>query len=372
MSKSSHSNGPQLLGHIYQLDMALYEFLKVFEENATIRIEWYGDFNINDDGIIISAEVKEHLTSKKLTDKSEDLWKTIDCWIEAFRDNEDSYFCLYTTDELSQGSIAYYLSEGSVNVDEAIRVMDKCSSEGGKKYECYLSLSEEEKTRLFHNARVYPSQPNATAMDQELKKAVSIAPLEYQDNLISLIRGAWVKQVVESLENGSSTITRDIFNTIIRRYIEERNAKTLPIYTDQVLTEEVKELIFWKQLELINSTENRKNECAIMYLTAENHKNRWLSELLTDEKELEQYENALISSWRIMRMHTTGKLKSDADEKEKRVAGMDLLEKMEEKPIPIRSRVIDDKIYCGYLQILSNEKKMGWHPDYLKLLEDNQ
>ena len=53
-------------------------------------------------------------------------------------------------------------------------------------------------------------------------------------------------------------------------------------------------------------------------------------------------------------------------EEQKVNAGKELYKKLMDKDIPIRSNLNDNTISRGSYNGLSNELKVGWHPDYKK------
>jgi hypothetical protein len=368
MEGSKHSNRLQLLGHLYQLDVALYDLLYNNEPETVVRIEYYGDFNIGTDGKFVSTEVKEHFKKGNLTDNSEDLWKTIDCWIAAYRNNGANQFRLITTHSLPENKIAYLLSPQGYDPVEAVKRLDSVSKGDNKRYECYKSLSEIEKRDLFSKARIYGDNPSPPDMIKEIKPLLGQYPPDLLDEILSVVDSWWSRMVIRTLSDESSYIKRSELNSVISRFLQGKIEKTLPVLKEQPFDEAVKDRIFWKQLELIGVSQTRMSSCAVNLLTTESSISKWMSDFLITDKEMDEYKDRIKKSWGVKYHRTLDHLGDHPDEGAKRAAGKGLLDEMEKDPRYIRS-LQDDMIYNGFCHIMSDEMKIGWHPEFDSLLE---
>lgn len=371
MEGSKHSNELQLLGHLYQLDVALYEFLKSNNPDTVMRIEYYGDFNQKVDGKTISSEVKEHICEGSLTDKHVDLWKTIDCWISAYKENHDNQYCLFTTYSLPSNSISFYLSPQGYNPTKAIKIMDDCSKTDQDKYTEYKSLSEFEKQDLFSKVKIYGNHPPPSEILGRLKTLLGAYPGNLQEELLAIVRSWWSETIIKTISERRRDIKKSDLDIIIRRFLESKIQETLPVMEDEPFNEAVKNRVFWKQLELVDSSPRKMTSCAISLLTTESCISKWMCDFLITDEEINTYKNYIKSSWNNKYIQMMDDLEENSDEVAKKAAGRNLLKEMDGDPRYIRN-VQDDKIYNGFCHILSDQKIIGWHPDYESILDGDQ
>ena len=132
----------------------------------------------------------------------------------------------------------------------------------------------------------------------------------------------------------------------------------------------VKDRTFWKQLNLIGANDERKNMCALNCLIAEATFSKWINDFQISSNEYENYEDGVISQWEIKRCQILDSLPEHPDDDVKKTAGLNILHTMENNPKYFRYNFTDERIYHGFCHMLSDEKKIGWHPYFKELLGD--
>lgn len=128
------------------------------------------------------------------------------------------------------------------------------------------------------------------------------------------------------------------------------------------------------QIRLVGGGDSRVQHAALARWRARSQRDRWLSDSVGVAEDLRRYDQHLIEYW-----HTRhGPLRDDCaalDDGEKRRAGLDLWEwafhQAPKAVPPPRPRWTADFLTQGSYQQLAEEVLVGWHPDFLALLESD-
>ena len=147
----------------------------------------------------------------------------------------------------------------------------------------------------------------------------------------------------------------------------------MPIDNEIVLAtineEDYQHRTFFKQLKMIEINDTSIYYAILNYFRAFERRSKWARNDLLLVGELDRYENQLIEKWHIRFARMEGKIGKKATEKEKISAAKLLYEWMEDFSIPIRTSFDDSFLTSGSYQILSERKRIGWHPDFEELLK---
>ncbi|BCZ45804.1 hypothetical protein psyc5s11_18710 [Clostridium gelidum] len=103
---ATNDNTLKTLGFIYQTYIGLIKCLEM-KENDTVVIENLGDVTkISAKGNSEQIEVKHHLESKSISDRSDEIWNTVWNWYNNFDEYKNiDEFILFTTANLSDNSV---------------------------------------------------------------------------------------------------------------------------------------------------------------------------------------------------------------------------------------------------------------------------
>ena len=85
--------------------------------------------------------------------------------------------------------------------------------------------------------------------------------------------------------------------------------------------------------------------------------------------ELDKYETRLIEEWETFCEQMKDELGQDTAESAKREAGRRLYRWAEVSLIPIRPRVDEPFVTRGTYQMLADDLRVGWHPEFLERLD---
>lgn len=389
MTISKYSASAPLLGYLYQCRLALLETLKRLKDSPDINvsIETLDDVVFETEGSATEViQVKHHISRKaQLTDASTDLWKTIRIWCDLFSEGlveEDSVFYLMTTEKSAEKSAARCLSIECRNIEEAEKILlqtcqistNQSNKEG---YQKYISLNSNQRRELLSKVYVLDSIPLSNELDTILNKELwGHCDRQYAVQFLQYLEGWWFQKIVSGLD-GSKAVEVNITGVEVDAQLaslrEQFKFDSLPVHQDIISAnpdvELFKEWLFAKQLRLINISESRVHRAVKNYYKASEQRSRWVRESLLVDNDLELYDDKLIEEWEIRFDQAKDSLPKNPEESDHITSGKGVFGWAEaEVQIPIRSSCQELFITRGTYQILSNDLRVGWHPEYKRRL----
>lgn len=384
------SAGDPALGYLYQVRLALLlalERLPQEEDGFFVYLETLDDVVFKSKGTPAELlQLKHHKKKdKNLTDRSEDLWKSLRVWIEGRKSKaipHNAKLFLITTRCAGKRSLVQYLLKENRDETEAINRLRKIvTPEESKKqkklrrnekiYELFRNLKPEEQTELVHSITIFPDTPNITDLDRKLQSCIYyIAPRDHQKSLLEGLEGWWYRRSIQCIDDPSLfRIYSGEIDSKIKDLREEYHTDSLPIYEDIFGTEvdksEYEKSIFVEQAKLAKISEKRILTAIRDYYRAFEQRSRWLREELLYISDLEKYERRLKEQWEIAFDRITDELGVEAAESAKIKAAKKIYAWMEDQDYPLRPRMQESSsITRGSFQILSEKLDIGWHPDF--------
>ncbi|MBC9798631.1 ABC-three component system protein [Sinomicrobium weinanense] len=378
------------LGYFYQIKYALLILLSQSKEldNPKIRIENLDDIEIEDINNLQLLQTKLHIKNKaNLTDSSVDFWKTVRIWSEYINDGtielDTTIFNLITTEEIPSSSVLHkFKSNITLDSDalEVIKKLDKISIESTNKtnekaYLAYQSLSLDNKKSLVKRIRILDNSIGITEINDRIKKELIFSTYPSTiDAFLEILEGWWFRKSIDNLTSQIDFISASELQLKIANISDSFQADNLPNHfpvqleiTDEDV-ESLKERNFLKQLELINIKVNSKTlKRAISdFRRAFEQRSKWLRLDLLNPDEEEEYDLKLHDYWKnifdIMCDQTEDKSLEELVE-----LGREFYIGQFAKTCPqikIREKFNQDYLTRGSYQMLSDSKKIGWHPNY--------
>lgn len=388
-SISKYSAAPSLIGYLYQCRLALLESLRRLKTNPclAVSIETLDDVVFEDRGTPKEIlQVKHHVNHKaSLTDSNNDLWKSIQIWIDLHQNGvapSETIYCIMTTAEAPEGSAAYYLRSMTRDMDTAekklIQIAQKSKNKNNKQVYCsFLSMSEDLRHELLESVFIYDNCPQCDDLDQQLQEELYYACQRPKiEQFQTYLEGWWFQRILKSFyADQPQPIIAEELDSHINELREQFKSDALPIYdelktatVDQELYQHYK---FVHQLNLIGVKSRRISNAVNNYYRAFQQRSRWVREDLILTGDIEDYENKLIEEWEIRFEAMREEIGDDAAEKEKIKAAREIYAWVEQDAnFPIRKRCHEEFITRGSYQILSDELKVGWHPEFTSRLAD--
>ncbi|MGF7077721.1 ABC-three component system protein [Mucilaginibacter sp. UYCu711] len=390
MTETDFSAKEPSLGYYYQLRLGLYLILKAkAKPKSIIKIENLDDIVIEDVDTMDLFQTKLHINSiANLTDASPDFWKTIRVWSENIKngyvDVKNTVFTLMTTAAIGTDSFIENLKTidelrdtGSIQKAMLKIASESTSVANAKGYAAFQSLTEDEQFDLINNITVLD---NSLSIDQALTSIQ--AELRYSthpkklDSLIERLEGWWFQLCILLLQDKIDHISLEEIQIKIAGINDSLKDDNLPddfanpIEIDEESLEDYQDKLFVSQLKLIAVKSNMLRSAINDFHRAFKQRSKWLREELTSVDDEELFEKRLEDHW----SNIFAMIKDDCegmDEASLQKIGHDFYKKFyieKVPPIKIRERFTSEYLTRGSCHILSDKKKIGWHPNYTDLL----
>jgi hypothetical protein len=387
--KSEFDASASMLGYLYQIRFGLYLSLKKLldvddPEQFNISIEILDDVAFDNKGTAIELlQTKFHGRPGNLTDRSPDIWKTIRVWIDAINNGNtilgSTTLTLVTTQSLPANTIAYFLStESGRDTAKALELMldistgDNATNKKG--YTAFQSLSEVQKKAFLNDIYVVGKSDNLMQIRSKIcRYGRQYVASEWVDAFVDRIEGVWFKWCIEALsQNPSGVINMGDIQDFADKIRPEYTTTNLPAeFTDvlpDILEIDKDTRNFVQQLRLFNAPKRMTEQAIVNYFRAFEQRTKWASDGLLDPGELSKYDRRLSEQW--VEHQSFLELMSDIEsEQDKRRYSAELYQKcLQNGVVPIRKNFLEAYIAKGSYHILSDQLKIGWHPDYLEML----
>jgi len=378
------------LGYFYQIKYALYVLLTNARdlESPKLRIECLDDIDIEDVNSLKLFQTKLHIKGKaNLTDASVDFWKTIRIWSSHITnkliDVDSTIFNLVTTECIPETSLLHKLKiqfqtdlNSDTITDKLNQIALSSQNQTNKEaYKIFLNLPLDIKKKLIKNIRIIDNSISIDEIDSKIKKQLIFSTYPtHLDAFLEILEGWWFKKSIENLTSKIDFIDAGELQLQIANISDYFKADNLPNhFPDQMEVsdddvESLKEKKFIKQLEIVQINLNSKTvKRAISdFRRAFEQRSKWLRFQLLNPEEEEEYDKRLEDYWRnifdIMCDEAEGK-----GQDELMTLGRNFYVEQFAKNCPqikIREKFNEDYFTRGSYQMLSDTKKIGWHPKY--------
>ena len=375
------------VGYLYQCRLALLCALRKARrgEEFLLRLETLDDVVFEAQGGPAELlQTKHHLRgSADLTDASPDLWKTLRVWSERFGSGAilpTTSLYLITTSSAPECSAASYLRERGRDVDKALERLRKTAQTSSSQtnrqaYEAFLALGRPKQLELLEAIYIIDASPSILEIDRSLAEEIRWAvERKYTESFLRRLEGWWFRRAVRLLcdPNEPGVLSQE-FEAEIDALREQFKPDALPIDED-IITATIdasgyQDAIFVQQLRLAGIGPKRVLAAIRDYFRAFEQRSRWLREDLLFVGELERYERRLVEEWELVFERVREELGQEAAEEAKREAARKVYEWAESAVFAIRPNVTEPFVTRGSYQILSDQLRVGWHPNFLERLQ---
>ena len=376
-----------MAGYLFQCRLALLLGLQMTSRkpNGHISIEKFDDISFDNDdiaGCLIQA--KHHVVSKSLGDKSVDVWKTFRIWISQFKEGmlsaSDIRYILITTAKAAEGSAVSYLRPGSTQESrdkaklllvKAARSSENSTSMAGR--EAFLALNDDEIDMFLSRVDIIDKHPNLIDVMAEIEGLLVMLSPDHVSTLATYVEGWWLGVVGKCLiEDGSATIP--IQNIIIKAN-EIGNmfkADTLPVDEPssldvRIYSVEEEENTFVRQMRMVELSESAIRLGVQDFYRASAQRSKWARENLLLDDEASKYDAGLKDRYARKCEAEYDANKVDT-ENEQKTLGRKLCLWASQQSIGFRN-VVEVWITAGSFHGLADRMEIGWHPEFVKLLE---
>jgi hypothetical protein len=326
-----------------------------------------------------------------LTDSSVDFWKTIRIWanniIEKRVDANQTIFNLITTEKTSKSSFIFNLLnrvKTEKQVVEIIRSMDGIATTSTNEtninaYSEYLKLNHEQKKALIKNIVVVDSECDIDEITLKLRAELAFSsPPNQIENFQEILEGWWFQISIDHILGNKDCITFQELQYKVSDIRDSFSLDNLPNHFGiqlEISDQEAKDLkdkTYLKQLEIItiNISSNTAKRAISDFRRAFEQRSKWLRLELLSPDEQTKYDNRLYDHWKNLFDILQDECEDEELEKVREIGKKFYLNSfMKNCPqIRIREKFNEDYLTRGSFQILSDNMRIGWHPNYKDLL----
>lgn len=388
-SGSPFSAADAALGYLYQVRSALRWALHRLktESEFLVSLETLDDVTFETTGgnVVDLLQTKHHRErTASLSDASPDLWRTLRIWFEGHASGQippTANLCLVTTGIAADDSAASRLRAWSRDIAAVQHALDAVASSSTNQknktaYEVYLKATAIERAAILDKVLIIDAAPSVQDLDGELRQEVYWATgREHHTAFLERLEGWWLRRVLRQLTNAGDRIGSIELEAQMSDLREQFKQDALPIDDDLLefaLDDATKAAhensTFVRQLEIIRAGKRRIAAAIRDYYRAFEQRSRWLRDDLVVDLDLHKYERRLTEEWELvfeaMRDNLGDPTATDAQE----AAARSVLEWAEHATVPIRPSVTEPFVTRGSFHILSDEVRIGWHPEFRERL----
>ncbi|MFI1358166.1 ABC-three component system protein [Streptomyces sp. NPDC020898] len=376
------------LGYLYQLRMALL----VCVEHLQTGFDWTVAIEAGDDIETVRGastdwwQLKHRAPGTRMTDASSDLWKTLRIWATAVSgqqiDLERANLFLLTTGIAPEGTVGSYLAPsragGPRNEAKALTLLNAARGNSAAKsptalanFAAWDALDQDQRLNLLKRIQVLDEADNIMkAGDQLQGRAALVVGHAHAQAFLQRLEGWFFQRCIAHLAGkGSGPVTGVEFDDVFDQRRNQFRPDNLPIDADVVdLTGEVTEhteKTFVRQLTLAGIGNRRIRMAVRDYVRAYEQRSRWSNENLLRPGELGNYERRLVEEWERRFNVMVDDLGEDAAETEMRAQAKKIYAWVEQDArTRIREGCDEAFVTTGSYQMLADEQRVGWHPDF--------
>ena len=381
------------LGYFYQIRYSLFLLLSNRAiQNPLLRIESLDDIEIQSPDKTEIFQTKLKLKSKaNLTNSSVDFWKTIRVWADNINNQrvepEKTIFTLITTEKVSNDSFLKVIRDelkSDAIVGSIISQMDAITTTSTnetikKAYDEYLKLSIENKKALIKNIHIIDAAYDIAQITEKLKSELAYsAPYNQIDSFLEILEGWWFQIAIEHLIGNKECINSKELQSKVSSIRDSFSQDNLPNHFGKQLeisdqeVKDFKDKTYIKQLEIIsiNLSSNTAKRAISDFRRAFQQRSKWLRLELLSPDEQTEYDEKLYDYWKNLFDIILDECVEKEIEQIREIGHKFYLNQFAKTcpPVKIREKFNEDYLTRGSYQILSDNKRIGWHPNFKDLL----
>lgn len=381
-SRSSSASGPAA-GYFYQLRYGLLRALQLHKRYPTGRIiiETIDDVTFVGDGLQIDSQLKHSIDDGTSLNKfNPGVWRTFAIWLDRMAGGlaEEHEFHLVTTAEIPPDDPLEKLAPGSdvLSVETALTELEAAAAQSTnlaseKDRDRFLGCSAGERLSLLRRVRVVTNSSSVSAISGDIETEIHFAceptqKTEFRNDL----EGWWIGRVLDAWKasKGSVVELEEVGGRV--SYLRERyQPSALPIdVPDEECGDLMEERVFVQQLRLVTDSERRLKNAQKSFLRCATQRSKWVREHRIDPTELDDFDATLCERWEAEHAGAVDRLPKEPTDDDKKGVGREVLRWAETSEVPIRSTK-STFLTSGSYHALSDNMRVGWHPDFQALIE---
>lgn len=376
---AKHTAPGQYLGYALQPVRLCYHLLSC-PPGSNVSLEALEDVAVHlPSGRVILEQMKSALSHQNpLSDWAPDFWKTIGYWVSSGAAADPRYeFRFYVTpikvaglpQLLSDAASQAQVHEATAAIQTALMALKKKVPACMPDLKRFLEMPDANRVSFVKRLTVINDADPVEPVRARL--GVAQAPAVLQAVCQASI--GFAKEEVDALLRlqQPGVIASDKFLTKVRAYAQKVNLPGLLVSVgDPPGQEEVSSLLwkrptFIRQLELINATRDESIRAISDFLRAAADKADWAEKGLVFGPSFEEMDDQLLASHNAI----SGEIGLTQAHHQPADRGRLVYFRCTQIQAPVEGRTVPGHFVHGCLNELANHPRLGWHPDYGKLLD---
>lgn len=250
---AGHTAAPMVSGVILQLERGLYHLSKAGADEA-VAVELVDDISVHRDGKTVTQEQDKKSISQNarlLGDRSKDLWRTLQIWVDGFRENGS--WCrtyLIVTNTRPTGAVVAALRSSAAQGNRSVQIVQALRQAGAGKarrsgklsqiqrvIDDVLSLGDDALADLANRIELV-EEFDVTAAKIEIANGFGIDPGVDRDLVLYSLSGWFAETLKQAWERGKpGVVTREaclnqcsvIERSVLRRRLVPRPASEIRV-----------------------------------------------------------------------------------------------------------------------------------------------
>lgn len=373
------------VGYLYQCKYALVASLERMDGTPLlVEVETLDDVTFPADSSPLELlQLKHHQGEQPpdLTTTSRDVWSTLRVWasrLVAGDLTEDARLYLITTAHCAEGSAPAMLRTSGRDVEQATLLLlqyaegsDANSTKAGR--DAFKNLKHSQRLRLLDRVSILDGEEKIDDLDLRLSTCLRFVRPSKAGYVRESMLEWWYRRCAEHLSGKSiGPISSAEIEMRIESIGDSLAVDNLPVDVPEPADGDVGDFadrVFAKQLALLPVSSTRVLQAAKEYMQAFTQRSRWLGGELLTVGDLGEYEGRLIGEWRRRFNVMCDELGPSAAADEMQREAKALYKWVElDADFPIRPRCTAGFVTRGSFQILSEQLRVGWHPNFEDML----
>jgi len=397
----SHAADAAALGFYFQAFFALATLVAQTADDAAVAVERLDDVELTADGRALLYQLKHSFsaTPPPITLKARPFWRTVKVWVDLLPSLTLSATTLHlvavgripTSSPLQALTSLDHDRSALVRamVEEAQRVVDArvAAERTNKKLpyadrvdgcEAFLTLSEVARLNLIRRALVEQNSPTIKEIEGRIATHLTLLPVAQRPSVATRLIEWWDRQIVYSLcGKRERAVTRAELQAQIMSIVGDlEEGRLLPEFETATPPNEYQpDGMLTRQIHLVNGKASDLSRAIREEWKAREQRSRWLNANPAMAATINDYDLVLKEYWADRHTQMSEEC-AEQEEQRKCESGLELLRWTHEKaPMTVRPIVENwtAPYYArGSYQVLAINLTVGWHPDFVALLEGNE
>jgi hypothetical protein len=399
MQPTIHNADGVALGFYFQAFFALETLVSQSSDDAAVAVEALDDVELNVNGQKLLYQLKHSIseTPATITLKSRTLWRTIKVWADLLPNItlSETTLHLISVGSIPNGNALNVLTDLTTDrsalvsqlIAEANRVVgerEKARLESKQLpytdrsdgCEALLAMSPTQRSNLFRRILIRQGSPSIGEIEARIATYLVLLPVNQRPIVAARLIEWWDRQIVYSLcGRRERAISRTELQAKIMSIVGDLDSERLiPEFQIALPPDDYQpDGLLARQIKLVEGKPSDINKAIREEWRARSQRSSWINANPGMAVTILDYDQTLKEYW--ADIHTAIQEQcGDLDHQEKCRQGLDLLRWTHDNApgiiSPIATGWTGSYYVRGSYQILAINLSVGWHPDYLDLLNE--